>query len=170
MKWIYRFVLSLFLVSLLIPLTGCERVSAKGAALYYIRAEYQYDDTQPVIVPEQRDLFGHEGDPAYVLRQYTAGPTTQGLVSPFPSGSRFTELEIADATAFVTVSGEALSLNDSKFSLAAACLALTLGQDGSISALTLRCEERSVTVTLDSLLLYESPFPEEGSTTPGVSP
>lgn len=141
-------------------LTGCG-LSQSSSRFYYPRAEYLYDDPEPVIARESRDTAGHAQDLRYLLSQYLMGPLDQKLVSPLPQGTRMTALESVGPAITITVSEEAEALSDVEFSLAAACLGLTimdaLGNDGQI---TLVCGERSFTVTRESLLLYEEPFPE----------
>lgn len=151
--------LAFFLLCVLL-LTGCG-LSQEGSRFYYPRAEYLFDDPEPVIAREFRDTAGHSQDLRYLLSQYLMGPLDQKLVSPLPQGTRMTALESVGSAVTITVSEEAESLTDAEFSLAAACLGLTvmdaLGSDGQI---TLICGERSITVTRESLLLYEEPFPE----------
>lgn len=150
----------LFLLCVL-TLTGCG-ISQGGSRFYYPRTEYLFNDPEPVIAWESRDTAGHAQDLRYLLSQYLMGPLEQKLQSPLPRGTRMTALEITETGVTVTVSEEAESLSDAKFSLAAACLGLTVMDClKSDRPLTLICGDRSFTVTQESLLLYEAPFPEE---------
>lgn len=141
--------------------TGCG-ITQGNSRFYYPRAEYLFYDPEPVIAWENRDTAGHTQDLRYLLSQYLMGPLDQNLRSPLPRGTRMVSLEITGADVTVTVSEEADNLSDARFSLAAACLALTV-QDclGSSGQLTLICEDRSFAVTKESLMMYEEPFPEE---------
>lgn len=153
----------LFVLFLLCALvfTGCS-LTQGNSRFYYPRAEYLFYDPEPVIAWETRDTAGHAQDLRYLLSQYLLGPLDQNLQSPLPRGTRMVSLEATGTDVTVTVSEEADSLSDARFSLAAACLALTV-QDclNSGGQLTLVCEERSFTVTKESLLLYEEAFPME---------
>ncbi len=150
----------LFLLCILV-FTGCG-LSQEANRFYYPRTEYLYNDPEPVITWERRDTAGHHQDLRYILSQYLMGPLDQKFQSPLPRGTRMTALDIVGTNVTVTVSGEAEAISDAKFSLAAACLGLTVmdALKGD-TALTLICGDRSVTVTRENLLLYEEPFPEE---------
>ena len=141
-------------------LTGCG-LEREGSRLYYPRANYLHNDPEPVIGCEIRDTAGHTQDLRYLLTQYFMGPMDRSLRSPLPRGTRMTALENADGVIIITASEEADTLSDAKFSQAAACLGLTvmeaLGEDAQV---TLVCGDRSLTVTRDTLLLYEEPFPD----------
>lgn len=141
--------------------TGCG-FTQDSSRFYYPREEYVFNDPEPVITWEARDTAGHTQDLRYILSQYLMGPLDQKLQSPLPQGARIVSLEIVGTDVTVTVSEEADSLSDAKFSLAAACLALTV-QDcfSSDGQFTLICGERSFTVTRESLLMYEEAFPVE---------
>lgn len=153
----------LFILFLLCALifTGCG-IAQGSSRFYYPRAEYLFNDPEPVIAWEYRDTAGHTQDLRYLLSQYLMGPLDQKLQSPLPKGTRMVTLEIVGSDITVTVSEEAESLTDAKFSLAAACLGLTvldcLKSDGQ---LTLICGERSVTVSQENLIMYEDAFPAE---------
>lgn len=139
-------------------LTGCG-FTQDSSRFYYPREEYLFNDPEPVIGWETRDTAGHTQDLRYTLSQYLMGPLDQKLQSPLPRGTRMVSLEIVGTDVTVTVSEEADSLSDAKFSLAAACLALTV-QDSRHNGgqLTLICGDRSFTVTEENLLLYEEAF------------
>ncbi len=150
--------LAFFLLCALL-LTGCG-LKQEGSRFYYPRVDYLHDSQEPVVAWEIRDIAGHTQDLRYLLTQYFVGPMDQKLRSPLPRGTRMTALENGDDTVTITVSEEADTLSDAKFSMAAACLGLTvmeaLGKDVRV---TLVCQERLFTVTRDTLLLYEEPFP-----------
>ena len=152
--------LVLFLLCALI-FTGCG-ITQGSSRFYYPRVDYIHNDPEPVISWETRDTAGHTQDLRYLLSQYLMGPLDQKLQSPLPRGTRMISLEIVGPDVTVTVSEEAETLSDAKFSLAAACLGLTvldcMKNDGQ---LTLVCGERSFSVTQDSLMLYEEAFPVE---------
>lgn len=150
----------LFLLCAL-ALTGCG-LSQEGSRFYYPRTEYLYNDPEPVVTWEHRDTAGHSQDLRYILSQYMMGPLDQKLQFPLPRGTRMTALDIVGTDVTVSVSEEAEVLSDARFSLAAACLGLTVMDTlKDDAALTLVCGERSVTVTRENLLMYEEPFPRE---------
>lgn len=144
-------ILSLFL-------SGCgifaEHIS-EPVTFYYIRSDYR-NDMGEVIAGEEREASGHMGDLRYLMALYLMGPTDEEMVSPIPPGTRITSAEISAGGVHLKLSDTAQTLTDSEFTLACACLTMTCLSITQLNEVTITSGSRTLTMTRDSLELYDN--------------
>ena len=146
-----------FLLCLLF--TGCGQLGERmkePVTFYYLRAEYQYSTEVGIIASEEREASGHRDNLSYLLALYLIGPSGEDLVSPIPRGIRFLSVEQTDTMVELTLSDTSAMLTDAEYSLACACLSLTCLDLTEAQAVTVNSGSRSVTMTRDNLILYDS--------------
>lgn len=140
-------------------LCGCsvlgERIK-EPVTFYYLRSEYTFFAENGVFVPEEREASGHRDDLGYLLKLYLMGPADDELASPLPRGTRITGVERTDSAITIQLSDNTLGMSDVDFSLAAGCLSLTCFDITQTDSVTVTCAERSVTMSRDNLILYDS--------------
>lgn len=155
---------SLVLTAVLVfALPGCGRLkdSEKDSiTFYYQRAEFLYGEEDSVIASETREASGHAADLSYLLSLYLAGPLDEGLVSPFPRGTRLLSVQEEDDTLLLEISDTEDSLSESRFSLACACLTMTCLELSAAGNVIITSGERTITMTRDSFLLSDGTVPE----------
>ena len=107
---------------------------------YYCRADAEYGQDTGSLARELRDL----GDPDItipeILKLYFAGPSSDGLRSPFPEGLRCEDVAIESGVVTVHLSDEYSALTGVKLSLASACLTMTLSQISFVKGVQLRTD------------------------------
>ena len=147
-----------FLSIVCLLLSGCgvlgERIK-DPVTFYYIRSDYQ-EDMMQVIDSEIRETSGHQGDLTYLLALYSMGPATDDLQSPLPRGTRITPTEHSVNGIVLSLSGATQEMTDAEFTLAAACLGLTCMELVSEESITIRAEDRSITINPKNLMLYRN--------------
>ena len=138
--------------------SGChfsgERLK-EPVTFYYIRSDYQ-EDLTGVIVSEQREASGHRDDLSYLMALYLVGPVDESNRSPIPRGIRIYVAQNYPAGVILNLSETAKNMTDSEFSLAAACLSLTCLELTGTKQVTITCENRSVTMTPETILLFDA--------------
>ena len=140
-------------------LTGCGQLGERikePVTFYYLRAEYQYSTEFGVIGSEEREASGHRDNLSYLLALYLIGPSGEELVSPIPRGIRFLSVEQVDRMITLNLSDTSAVLTDAEYSLACACLTLTCLDLIGTDAVTINSGARSVTMTRENLILYDS--------------
>ena len=148
------------LLALVLVLSGCSLAGDRirePVTFYYVRAEYPFTAKDPIFGSEEREASGHRDDLSYLLALYLIGPTGEDLVSPIPKGTRIYSAEVEKDTVYLTLSDTAATLTDSGYSIACACLSLTcIGLTG-LETVTITSGQRSVTMTAETLMLYDIP-------------
>lgn len=138
-------------------LSGCsifeERIK-DPVIFYYVRDNYQ-KDMESVIDSEVREAAGHRHDLPYLLALYTMGPSREGLKIPFPKGTKVSVTEHSPDGLTLSLSEAAQNISDAEHTLASACLALTCMEMIDADKITVVCNERSVTIHRDNLLLND---------------
>ena len=148
-----RFVCLILLFSML--LSGCHVLQGRikePVTFYYVSQNYQENMGQ-VIVSEVREAAGHRYDLPYLLALYSMGPTSEGLVSPFPKNTKMTLNTCADNSMELSLSDSALILTDAEFTLAGACIAKTCMELTDVEQVTIICGDRKITIRNNNLLL-----------------
>ena len=159
MKRLTALVLTLVL---LWSVSGCNSAAIEGASFYYRRSPEasQYFEENSIIVPETRDLSGHQGDLQYMLSLYLAGPLEEAVFCPFPSGTRLLSVRKIVGTIRIELSDLDLILSDSEFSLGCACLTLTCMDFMPCTEVIIDSGNRRVTMNADNLILFDSAVPD----------
>lgn len=143
---------------LMIFLTACQPVNLDSVTFYYFREsdQYQYFEDNGVICTENRDLLGHRSDLQYMAGLYLAGPLEEGMASPFTKSTRLLSIQQVDSEILVELSEHTAVLTDSEFTLSSACLAMTCMDFTPCDAVTVTAGDRSVTLTLENIVLFDS--------------
>ncbi len=139
-------------------LSGCSIVGERikePVTFYYVRKDYQ-KDMGNVIGSEVREASGHKGDLSYLLALYSIGPSTEELQSPLPRNTKIVQTERTDISITLSLSDGVLTMSDADFTLASTCIAMTCMELTSVQQVTLSCEDRSITIQENNLLLYSS--------------
>lgn len=166
-----RKTLSMFLIlALLLALCACASGDKETPARFYYLREpdnFLYGSSEGVVTFEERDSAGHSGDLKYLLTLYLQGPVTEGLESPFPTGSKLVELSHSGAELILTLDSNFATLTGMDLTLACVCLArtcLSLVNVQSIHILAASPKGEIIineTITIDSLLLEDNAVPAE---------
>lgn len=167
-------VLSLFLIfALTLSLSGCfSHAPDNPVRFYYLRDENHivYGSGDGMVTYEQRDVSGHADDLRYLIPLYLQGPLDEGLVSPFPTGSRLLTLSSNDNEITLVFNEAFARLKGIDLSLAYVCLVQTctsLADIQSVHILVLSDNKHVLIdeiITIDSLPALDATVPNEGST------
>ena len=152
------------LMMLCLLLSGCSFSSSKQEPVlfYYQRAEYLMGQADGAIVPEERDGAGHIRDMDYLLRLYLAGPHSEDLSSPFPSGVHLTSVRTSQNMVTVTLPGTPEGLSEAQKTLAYACMTLTCLEITPKDTVCIFWGEEIITMDRSCLTLFDSsPLPTE---------
>lgn len=153
--------LFLFLMVSCLLLSGCSAIGERikePVPFYYVREDYQ-ESMEQVILSEVREASGHRNDLPYLLALYSMGPTSEGLVSPFPKNTKMTLNTCADNSMELSLSDSALILTDAEFTLAGACIAKTCMELTDVEQVTIICGDRKITIRNNNLLLSSDVLP-----------
>lgn len=150
----------ILLVSLL---AGCtlSKPNASKVTFYYSRREFSFGAENSVIVPEDRDITGHEGEMFYILSLYLMGPLDEDLSSAFPANTRLVRYSASDGHLTVELTSVDDILSDAEFSLACSCLSLTCTELTRYDRVTVISGSRSMTLHPSNLMLVDTPIPIE---------
>ena len=145
------------ILALCLFLSGCSfpgnRIHS-SANFYYLCDSYQ-EDLCCVIVSEEREASGHEGDLSYLLALYLMGPTNDEHVTPLPAGTRISAQK-DDSHIVLKLSNPITTLSDIDFTLACACLTMTCLEITDAEDVTIHFEDRERTMNRDQLTLYDA--------------
>ena len=147
-------ILCLILIFCLL-LSGCSLIGEhvkEPVTFYYVSENYQKDMDQ-VIVSEIREASGHRDDLTYLLALYSLGPSSEGLKSPLPRNTTILPIERTVDEIVLALTENGRTLKDADFTLASACIALTCMDLIDVQQVTVVCEEQSITLGKESLLL-----------------
>lgn len=123
MKRILCFLLTLTLLTCLAA-CGADGPEDPGN-FYYLRTEAQYEGTDGIIAPEERELNGLRGDIGPLLEAYLQGPTDKDLESPFPRDTVLLDWQMIRGNLHLNLNDTFAQLSGIDLSLACACLART---------------------------------------------
>lgn len=135
-------------------LCGCSRIS-KPVNFYYVSKVYQNSLTD-IIVSEERDASGHDGDLSYLLTLYLMGPADDTLQCLLPPGISIHTTQNQDGSLDIVIADTSRTLSDSDFSLACACLTLTCLEMTDATEINITSGSRSVTMDRNNLMLIDS--------------
>ena len=150
-----RLVCILLILTLL--LCGCRKDDK--VKFYYCPADSLSGAQDSLFTSEVRTVTGYTDDLYFLISLYLSGPLDQDLVSPFPEG---TELElIAADLPDITVQLKDLPQNmtDSEYSIACACLSMTVMELTDAESVTVVSGKRSVTMKASTLVLSDESTP-----------
>ncbi len=156
-----RILCSLLIICLCSGIVGCGFAGQEEAKFYYRQAEFQYGAQEGAIIAENHSIAGHEGDLPYLIMLYLSGPVTEEIRSPFPKNTLLVSATQEKSSVVIELSSLDASLTDSEFSLACACMTLTCIDITGAHAVTINSGSRSVTITADTLVLYDDCTPTE---------
>lgn len=148
--------LCFFLCALLL-FSGCNLAAPSGnnVTFYYCKADFGYGDAHSVMAPEPRELSQNASDLADTLALYLVGPLDEELSSPFV-GLKLLLADLQGEHLQIRLENDRGTIPDSAFSLAAACLTMTCLELTDATQVTIHCANRSLTMSRDNLLLFDS--------------
>lgn len=143
---------------LLLSLCACYGQAENKPEFYYLRSadSYQYNSSQPVIVPDDRNIQSGGDDLAYSLQLYLEGPVGEKLTSPFPEGLRLEGLIQEKDCLIISLSPEYMTLEGIGLTLAGACLAKTCFSLSEVSRIRIQCGTKTWEYHRDSFLFTDS--------------
>lgn len=149
-------------LSILAGLCACTAVTDQDAVnFYYCRSEVTYGVEDSVIAAEARSQFSAGSDLGTLLSAYLAGPTTEGLESPFPRSTQLLSWKLRDGTLSLNFSATLGDLSGVELTIACACISRTFLELLDIEEVVISASgallsgETYVTVTADSILYYD---------------
>ena len=151
------------ILSIALPLSllsGCGQHMKEPVTFYYLKSAYEEKMDCP-IAGEQREASGQRDNLKYTLSLYLMGPIGKDLVSPLPRGTLLYTVTQEDDMLTIELSNTSAQLSDSEYSLACACLSLTCMELTNAEAVTIVSGNRSLTLSMDNLLLNDTLTPEE---------
>ena len=157
-----------FLIAVSFILSGCQLFEERlkdPVTFYYVWSDYQ-EELQDVIAPEQREASGHRDDLSYLMALYLMGPAEEDHISPIPRGTRIYVMQNNASGVELKLSDTSRTMTDTEFSLACSCLALTCMELTGTEKVTINSENRSVTMTPETLLLNDSSISAAGKENP----
>ena len=149
-----RWLLTLLALALLAGAAGCARQEEEAEYVLYFPVSEAVKhgpalDTQPYEGEEDPDVEA-------LLEALLAGPTREGLASPFPRGVSAVQWTLGeDGTLLVTFSEQYSGLADISLTLADYCVVLTLCQLDGIEGVEIRSAGYSVNYRSHQLLRPE---------------
>jgi len=158
-------ILILFLVLLLVPLTGCQNQSSQlehPVTVYYKRAEPTHGTADSVIASTWMEGKDHEKDYSHLISQYLKGANEPNFAPTFPRGTTLVSLKLDALTAKIVLDDHFSSLSGMDLTIACVCLArtvmeLTGCQEVIISAKTTKLNgENFIILSADSYLLTDT--------------
>ena len=143
-------------LALLFLLAGCSASQLRDpVTFYYPRTQYRYGSADGVIAWEQRESAGHSADLSYLLNLYLMGPADEELSSPLPQETKLLSLRTSQEGIKLILSDTSQLMTESEFSLACACLVLTIQEITGPGTITIESGSRSVTMNAEDLTLYD---------------
>ena len=124
---------------------------------YYAQSDFSYASPEGVIGAEIREVNGRCDDLPYLLALYLEGPLAPSLTSPFPGKgtTQILELERKDQVIEVKLSNLDVTMTDSQFSLACACLTKTCLGLTDAQAVKINSGSRCVTMDHHNLMVFD---------------
>ena len=119
----------LIMILCLMFLCGCSaagRNIREPVSVYYRAAQVSYHSADGVICAEKREFYNRRTALRKFMNEYLAGPTSQKLDSPFPSGASILELTETETSIKVMLNLPFLQMAPNELSLAYACISMTL--------------------------------------------
>ena len=153
---------ALVIILLVSLLPGCGQKMKEPVTFYYQITNYQENMVSP-IAGEEREVTGYRDNLKYLLTFYLMGPISQELSSPLPRGTQLYSIGQDSAELIIELSDTASTLNDSRFSLACACLSMTCMGLTNAERVTIVSGSRSLTFDRTNLLLSDTIISEENT-------
>ena len=160
MKKMLCIALAIILLVSLLP--GCGQKMKEPVTFYYQITNYQENMVSP-IAGEEREVAGYRDNLKYLLTFYLMGPISQELSSPLPRGTQLCGISQEGTELTIEISDTASALNDSRFSLACACLSMTCMGLTNAERVTIVSGSRSLTFDRTNLLLSDTIISEENT-------
>lgn len=153
---------ALVMILLVSLLPGCGQKMKEPVTFYYQITNYQENMVSP-IAGEEREVAGYRDNLKYLLTFYLMGPISQELSSPLPRGIQLCGISQEGTELAIEISDTASALNDSRFSLACACLSMTCMGLTNAERVTIISGSRSLTFDRTNLLLSDTIISEENT-------
>lgn len=121
------------LLVLLLTLSGCKTSSKNGGYQLYFRVDPE-SSTHGAAIAGQNYPGREEPGVEELFAALMAGPTQNGLVSPFPQGVTLISWELSDGLLTLNLSEQYGGLADVSLALADYCLVLTMSQIAGVDS------------------------------------
>ena len=159
--------LILLAFSMLLCLCACSLGSSSDAdhvTFYYCREDFAYNTQPGVIGSEERYVSSHGDNLMYLLPLYLTGPMDEELTSLFPKQVQLMSVEVQADRLVIALSDAAEEMEESRFTLACACLTMTCLELTDCVTVEITSGERSVTMNRENLLLQDTIVAEQPTT------
>ena len=112
----------------IVLLCGCsaEKDLREPVSVYYRTSQITYGAEEGLIGTEKREFYNRRNELKKFLNEYLAGPITQKLSSPFPTGASVLEVTESDSNIKLMLNLPFLQMSASELTLAYACISRTL--------------------------------------------
>ena len=158
-----RRILSVIMLVALISGCSLSNHTDSKVSFYYSRSDFSFGTEDSIIVSEQRDIAGHEGEMFYILSLYLMGPLDESLTARFPRGTRPVRYSIQNGIPNIELTSVDKSLSDGEFTLASSCLAMTCMELTGYDRITVISGSRKITLGMSDLLLLDIQNPTEST-------
>lgn len=155
MKKITACILSAFIILLFSSCAFTSENVEENTTFYYIRSEYQYYNSDSVIVGEERTFISNTNDIHQLIDLYLTGPVDDSLISPVPRDTELIGIQEYSGLLEIIISDTERTLNEAQFSLACVCLGKTIMEDPKIIQVTIFSGDRSMTISRNNYFLTD---------------
>lgn len=156
------------LLVLLLTLSGCKTSSKNGGYQLYFRVDPE-TSTHGAAIAGQNYPGREEPGVEELFAALIAGPTQNGLVSPFPQGVTLISWELSDGLLTLNLSEQYGGLADVSLALADYCLVLTMSQIAGVDSVQIQSDGHTYhsrshqTMTSQEAVLDPAWLPQETS-------
>lgn len=134
-------------ILLLQMFAGCasDRENAsQPTEFYYCNTEISYNNPAAVIQSEDREAAFYMGSLDQMLKDYLAGPRSDGLYSPIPAGTKLVDCYVEDGAAYITFSEAFASLSGVKLTVCCSCILMSINSFAGIQSLYVSAENAQI--------------------------
>jgi len=161
-----RLICTLMVVVFLLAFCSCsatqESQQSNTLNFYYCNSNAMQDLDTYVIAAENRDPKEFSDALDVLLNEYFKGPVSSKLYSPFPSNLKIESIVQSNTHIQITLSSAFSNLSDIDFSLACACLTMTVHELTGFESIYISYENAStgkrhtISLTPDAYLLDDN--------------
>ena len=157
MKKRYWILAAVLAVLVILPFLAPDQENTDTVRFYYARKSYGFGEKSGTIGYEDRNVGRRSKDVTYLLALYLEGPLSPDLKIPFPGNNidQVQTMELEDGVATITLADLGVGMTDSQFCLSCAALSKTCIQLTDAVTVKISSGERSVTMDLHNILLFD---------------
>lgn len=158
-----QWIAALLIMICVFSLTSCQKEAPppQGPAFYYCAKQIQYSMDSVTIQAEYRQNAASDSL-QQMLVKYFAGPSSEELRSPFPTGMKLVEVIQDGDTVYLTVSDALSTISGLELTLACGCISMTcMDFTGAQKVVISVCDgllggQKSITMEANTLLLLDT--------------